>query len=152
MIKLKSSSSTNTVENVLKKSVISAGFEQLHSVPSNHKSERLLRKQRRVSFIAHFLLIPTHKPLNLSLVSQKERAKTKGSDWYNLPATKKTEEVMKDLEVLQMRSALDPKRFYKNNDMKTLPKYFQVSRQVLILFFIKIRLHTDFTSIYRSVA
>lgn len=43
-----------------------------------------------------------------------------------MPATKRTTEIEKDLEVLQMRSALDPKRFYKKNDLKTLPKYFQV--------------------------
>lgn len=37
-----------------------------------------------------------------------------------------TDEVKRDLEVLQMRNVLDPKRFYKHNDRKTLPKYFQV--------------------------
>lgn len=61
--------------------------------------------------------------------------KTKGSDWYNFPATKKTEEIKKDLEVLQMRSALDPKRFYKKNDLKTLPKYFQVTMKVTVCSF-----------------
>lgn len=38
-----------------------------------------------------------------------------------------TEEIKNDLEVLQMRSVLDPKHFYKKNDLKVLPKYFQVS-------------------------
>ena len=29
-----------------------------------------------------------------------------------------------------MRSILDPKRFYKSNDLKTLPKYFQMGTYV----------------------
>lgn len=39
-----------------------------------------------------------------------------------------TEEVKRDLEILQMRSVLDPKRFYKKNDLKVLPKYFQIGK------------------------
>ena len=38
-----------------------------------------------------------------------------------------TEERKHDLEVLQMRKALDPKRFYKSSDTKVAPKYFQVN-------------------------
>jgi hypothetical protein len=55
-----------------------------------------------------------------------EREKTKGDAWYGLPAPEMTDEIKRDLEVLQMRGALDPKRFYKKNDTKELPKYFQV--------------------------
>ena len=53
-----------------------------------------------------------------------------GDQWFNLPATEVTEEIKNDLEVLQMRGALDPKRFYKKNSNKELPKYFQVGRYV----------------------
>merc|ERR1712088_839398 len=42
----------------------------------------------------------------------------------------KRPKVKNDLEVLQMRGALDPKRFYKKNASKELPKYFQVGRYV----------------------
>lgn len=38
-----------------------------------------------------------------------------------------TEEKKNDLMVLHMRKAVDPKRFYKNNDTVSLPKFFQVS-------------------------
>lgn len=38
-----------------------------------------------------------------------------------------TPELENDLKAIQMRSILDPKRFYKKNDMKTLPKFVQVS-------------------------
>ncbi|KAJ8734275.1 hypothetical protein PYW07_014826 [Mythimna separata] len=61
-------------------------------------------------------------------VRRKEREKTKGPGWFNLPAPEVTEELKNDLQVLKMRSALDPKHFYKKNDMEVLPKYFQVGR------------------------
>ncbi|KAJ4428129.1 hypothetical protein ANN_24143 [Periplaneta americana] len=61
---------------------------------------------------------------------QKERALTKGNKWFNMPVTEVTDEIKNDLEVLQMRSVLDPKHFYKKNDLKVLPKYFQVGKVV----------------------
>ncbi|KAK2705280.1 deoxynucleotidyltransferase terminal-interacting protein 2-like [Artemia franciscana] len=75
--------------------------------------------------------IKTIEPLEVSkrkklLDKKKEKEKTKGQKWFNLPATEMTEEKKNDLEIIQMRSILDPKRFYKKNDMKVLPKYFQV--------------------------
>ncbi|MPC67215.1 Deoxynucleotidyltransferase terminal-interacting protein 2 [Portunus trituberculatus] len=48
---------------------------------------------------------------------KKESEKTKGPGWFNMKAPELTEEAKRDLEVLQMRSVLDPKRHYKN-DMK----------------------------------
>jgi len=59
-----------------------------------------------------------------------ERNKTKGDAWYGMPATEVTEEIKNDLETLQMRGALDPKRFYKKNANKELPKYFHMGRYV----------------------
>lgn len=44
-----------------------------------------------------------------------------------MPATELTEERENDLKILQMRSVLNPKHFYKKNDLKVLPKYFQVN-------------------------
>lgn len=38
-----------------------------------------------------------------------------------------TEELKNDMQVVQMRSALDPQHFYKRNEMKSIPKYFEVS-------------------------
>ncbi|XP_053959535.1 deoxynucleotidyltransferase terminal-interacting protein 2 [Anastrepha ludens] len=59
-------------------------------------------------------------------IHRVECSKTKGPGWYNLPATEKTEDVENELKILQMRSVLDPKHFYKKNDLKVLPKYFQI--------------------------
>ena len=59
-----------------------------------------------------------------------ERDKTKGSEWFGMKAPEMTEEVKRDLEILQMRNAIDPKRFYKKNDRSVLPKYFQIGQYV----------------------
>lgn len=93
------------LDKILKKSVITPGFEKLKTLPGYDLSEKKLKQQRKW-----------------------DREKTKGKKWFNLPATEITEEVKRDLEVIQMRSALDRKHFYKRNDMQGLPKYFQIGK------------------------
>lgn len=63
---------------------------------------------------------------------QAEREKTSGSGWFNMKAPEVTEELKNDLKALKMRSAMDPKRFYKKNDREGFPKYFQVGWGVFI--------------------
>jgi len=87
---LKLAKKADNVKKALEKSVITPEFEHLHAVPSTEVSKRKLQKHRR-----------------------EERSKTKGKNWFDLPATELTDEVKQDLEVLQMRSVLDPKHFYK---------------------------------------
>ncbi|XP_053988206.1 deoxynucleotidyltransferase terminal-interacting protein 2 [Hylaeus anthracinus] len=98
---------STAVDKILEKSVIKPGFEQLEAVPPYEESEKQLQIKRR-----------------------KERAKTKGNDWFNMRPPEMTPEIRRDLQVLQMRSALDPKHFYKKNDLKVLPKYFQIGKVV----------------------
>ncbi|XP_013783948.1 deoxynucleotidyltransferase terminal-interacting protein 2-like [Limulus polyphemus] len=93
----------STEDELLKKSVLQPGYEKQFTVPPYIERVCNLKKQRR-----------------------EERKKSKGSKWYNLPATELTDEIKNDLQVIQFRKALDPKRFYKKNDLKTLPKYFQI--------------------------
>lgn len=95
------------LKKILKKSSIKPGFEKLKKIPGYDVSDKKLKERRK-----------------------RQRDKTKGKQWFNLPATPMTEEVKRDLEIIQMRSALDPKQFYKRNDMKTLPKYFQIGKVI----------------------
>jgi len=53
-----------------------------------------------------------------------------------MKAPEMTEELKNDLQILQMRSALDPKHFYKRSEMKTLPKYFEASFLINKLIFL----------------
>jgi len=91
------------VDDLTKNSILKPGLEQLHELPLVTESIKLQRKKRKL-----------------------EREKTKGDKWFNMPATEMTEEIKNDLTALQMRSILNPKHFYKKNDLKVLPKYFQV--------------------------
>lgn len=95
----------NAVDEVLEKSVVKPGIEQLQALPPYSENEKILRLKRR-----------------------QERAKTKGKDWFNMHPPQMTPEIRHDLQVLQMRSALDPKHFYKKNDLKVLPKYFHIGK------------------------
>ncbi|XP_014622228.1 rRNA-processing protein fcf2-like [Glycine soja] len=67
----------------------------------------------------------------LHLLSFIASSKFKGS-LFNMPAQTITPELQKDLKLLKLRAALDPKRHYKKGDSKskTLPKYFQVGTVV----------------------
>ncbi|XP_072745087.1 deoxynucleotidyltransferase terminal-interacting protein 2 [Anoplolepis gracilipes] len=98
----------NPLDKILKKSVITPDFEKLHVVPPYELSKRQLE---------------IHK--------QREKRKMgTGAGWFNMRAPKITPEIRHDLEVLRMRSVLDPKHFYKKNDMKALPKHFHVGKIV----------------------
>jgi len=96
------SSLTDDNNSIFKHSVIQADFATRESVPQE-KTKKQLQKERI-----------------------KERKQTLGKKWYHMRPPEMTDEVKRDLEVLQMRNVLDPKRFYKHNDRKTLPKYFQM--------------------------
>ncbi|KAH8262786.1 hypothetical protein KR044_000345 [Drosophila immigrans] len=89
------------VEVDMKKTVLTGGFEQLKALPTVSR-----RKQ--------------------PILNRAEREKTKGGGWFDLPATEITEDMRNELKIIQMRSVLDPKHFYKKNDLKVLPKYFQI--------------------------
>lgn len=67
------------------------------------------------------------------LFPQAERERTAGGSWFNMPAPELTPELRNDLKVVQMRNVLDRSHHYKSSDWKKgkLPKYFQVSKQVI---------------------
>ncbi|CAP80093.1 Pc12g04660 [Penicillium rubens Wisconsin 54-1255] len=53
---------------------------------------------------------------------------TAGPEWFNLPKTEMTTELKRDLQLIRMRSVLDPKRHYKKENGKAKPpEYSQQS-------------------------
>ncbi|GFR02433.1 deoxynucleotidyltransferase terminal-interacting protein 2 [Trichonephila clavata] len=92
-----------TLDEKLKKSIVcQPDFPKLEQVPS-FRSKNQIKKQ-----------------------SKKERIKTTGDQWYNMRAPEMTEEKKNDLMIIQLRNALDPKRFYKRSANKINSKYFEV--------------------------
>ncbi|XP_032675178.1 deoxynucleotidyltransferase terminal-interacting protein 2-like isoform X1 [Odontomachus brunneus] len=96
----------NPLDEIMKKSIITPGFEKLRFVPPYELSKRQLKAHKR---------------------HEKRKAGT-GAEWFNMRAPYITPEIKHDLEVLQMRSALDPKHFYKKNDRIGLPKHFHIGK------------------------
>ncbi|CAI9776164.1 unnamed protein product [Fraxinus pennsylvanica] len=74
------------------------------------------------------LFVPPNDPKKLKKLLKKQIKDTAGKNWFDMPAPVLTPELKKDLQLLKLRSAIDPKRHYKKGDSKskTLPKYFQV--------------------------
>ncbi|KAL3518972.1 hypothetical protein ACH5RR_021561 [Cinchona calisaya] len=74
------------------------------------------------------LYVPPNDPKILNKLFRKSLKDTAGKHWFDMPAPTLTPDLKKDLRLLKLRSALDPKRHYKKGDSrsKTLPKYFQV--------------------------
>ncbi|XP_068648424.1 rRNA-processing protein fcf2-like [Aristolochia californica] len=72
------------------------------------------------------LYVPPRDPKKLNKLLRKQVKDTSGKGWFDMPAATITPEIKKDLQILKLRSVIDPKRHYKKGDSKTLPKYFQV--------------------------
>ncbi|KIW01755.1 uncharacterized protein PV09_06931 [Verruconis gallopava] len=62
----------------------------------------------------------------VALRREKKEPKPVLSDWYNLPRTNLTTELKRDLQLLNMRSVLDPKRMYRKQGKFKVPEYSQV--------------------------
>uniref|UniRef100_A0A0B7BPQ8 Fcf2 pre-rRNA processing C-terminal domain-containing protein n=1 Tax=Arion vulgaris TaxID=1028688 RepID=A0A0B7BPQ8_9EUPU len=59
-----------------------------------------------------------------------EKAKDLGKKWFGMKAPDVDSKLKNDMDLIRMRSVLDPKRFYKHQDRKALPKYFQMGTVV----------------------
>ena len=74
------------------------------------------------------------KPLNSVELDRKARMKERetntGKAWGYMPKVEMTEELKTDLRTIQMRNMIFPKRFYRANDSKKLPEYFQIGTVV----------------------
>lgn len=61
---------------------------------------------------------------------KKMYGKEVSKKWFQLPAQEITEEIKTDLRVLRLRSAFDPKQFYKKFDETKFPTNFQMGTVV----------------------
>lgn len=74
-------------------------------------------------------LYPSTRSQAKSKKQQRELNDNAGKNWFNMPATKITPEVLTNLKLLKMRHVFDPKHFMKQDKSK-LPKYFQIGTEV----------------------
>ncbi|CAI2378822.1 unnamed protein product [Moneuplotes crassus] len=59
-----------------------------------------------------------------------KKVKTAGKSWFDMKAPELTDEVLMDLKAIKMRNLIYKKRFYKGNDSRELPKFFQIGTVV----------------------
>ena len=63
-------------------------------------------------------------------IKQKEKV-TAGTEWFDLPKTDLSTSLKRDLQLLRMRSVLDPKRHYKKENGKAkVPEFSHVGTLV----------------------
>jgi hypothetical protein len=72
------------------------------------------------------LVAPTLDAAAREREARKSAPDTAGKAWFGLPAPKITEDIKRDLRLLRLRGAYDPKRFYKGFDDTKFPKFFAV--------------------------
>ncbi|KAI5664938.1 hypothetical protein M9H77_24261 [Catharanthus roseus] len=94
----------------------------------SHLGETSTSVYRPHSQLIDGLFVPPNDPKKLNKLLRKQVKDTAGKNWFDMPAPTITPELKKDLQILKLRSVIDPKRHYKKGDSKskTLPKYFQV--------------------------
>lgn len=101
-----------------------AGLNSRAGAAATAPEEDILEDKRGNNLSKH-LHVPSADNRALHRAARKNAPDTAGKSWYDLPATTITDEVKNDLRVLRLRSALDPKTFYKKFDTTKFPKYFQ---------------------------
>ncbi|XP_059152511.1 deoxynucleotidyltransferase terminal-interacting protein 2-like [Physella acuta] len=100
-------SSAPKLQSEKKSAVEDIEVPSIYDVRPPAKGRRALKKERRA-----------------------EREKTLGDKWFGMKAPDIDDKLKNDMELIRMRGALDPKKFYKHQDRKALPKYFQMGTVV----------------------
>ncbi|KAK4400004.1 rRNA-processing protein fcf2 [Sesamum angolense] len=117
------------------KAVIGLSWQPKLDAFSSTKVEKISSKEAETSALykpnsqlIDGLFLPPNDPRKLNKLSKKQVKDTAGKNWFDIPAQTITPELKQDLQLLKLRSAVDPKRHYKKGDSrsKALPKYFQV--------------------------
>lgn len=74
-----------------------------------------------------YAFLSTRSIEHLLMIVRQAKKATAGPSWYNLPKTNLTPALKRDLDLLRMRSVLDPKRFYKKENTKAkAPEFSQI--------------------------
>jgi hypothetical protein len=65
------------------------------------------------------------------VASRRAASSDSGPGWFNMAAPAITPDLKRDLRLLRLRGAFDPKRFYKSADTGRLPEHFAVRRVLM---------------------
>jgi hypothetical protein len=76
------------------------------------------------------LLPPREAAARAARVAARAAPADAGPGWFGLGAPQMTPELKRDLRLLKLRGAFDPKRFYKSADTSKLPTHFAIGTVV----------------------
>eukprot|EP00808_Paulinella_micropora_P022867 g16125.t1 len=107
-------------------------FQQAEELEQD-KQDLDLQRDLRAAMTAEGAL-PTLNPATLmkqrKQEAKKQRAKTFGPKWFDVPAAEITREIKEDLRILGLRNFLDPKKFFKKQGKTKKTPQIQVGRVV----------------------
>jgi hypothetical protein len=92
--------------------------------------ERIMKKNKLAGIEK---LTRVEKPASTSLqkkLVRAQRTENAGNGWFNMSRPEMTDELKQELQVLQLRGYVDPKRFYKKSSQSKMPEYFEVGHVV----------------------
>lgn len=93
-------------------------------------SSSSLWKREKENGLVDGLFVPPVDLRKQTKLRRKNVKETAGSKWFDMPAASMTPELKREMQLLKLRGVLDPKRHYKANDSKGIPKFFQVGTVV----------------------
>ncbi|EOA35766.1 hypothetical protein CARUB_v10020999mg [Capsella rubella] len=74
------------------------------------------------------LCVPPNDPKKVNKMIRKQIKDTTGSNWFDMPAPTMTPELKRDLQLLKLRTVMDPAQHFKKavSRSKIAEKYFQI--------------------------
>ncbi|KAK9374890.1 Fcf2 pre-rRNA processing-domain-containing protein [Lipomyces chichibuensis] len=64
-------------------------------------------------------------PIKIKRENEETKEATAGEKWFHMPKTELTPTIKRDMQLLKLRNVLDPKRHYRRENEREVPKYFQ---------------------------
>ncbi|KAK2739029.1 hypothetical protein FQN57_006711 [Myotisia sp. PD_48] len=101
--------------------------QSIHPYVQQSNYVAVVDRSRLVSASAKTLAESIYTVEPSSLAKMPKEKPHSGPNWFNMPKTVVTPELKRDLQILRMRSVLDPKRHYKKDNGKAkIPEYSQI--------------------------
>ncbi|KAJ3694799.1 hypothetical protein LUZ60_000176 [Juncus effusus] len=107
-----------------KVSLVPTGTKSNKSNSNNSEMQKSVWKPE--TQLVDGLFVPPRDPRKFNRLLRKDLKDTTGKNWFDMPAPTVTPELKTELEILKLRSVIDPKRHLKKGSDKSNPKYFQV--------------------------
>jgi len=101
-------------------------IESILTMSHLESSKALYKAKKAPLFQKADMVSLSAKDQKLMKAEMAAEEKPRARKFHELAQTKLTPEIARDLKIIKMRNFLDPKRFYKSADSKSLPTKFEI--------------------------